>query len=160
MRRCWPNSRTSSRDVEFIVVLNHIAHDNAKVSREQAKTLRKWGAGASQVNLSAIAIGDYNFDYDFPTRQGQRGVDEFVRGDVLALGDAQSELIDTNWSDRDADGRDDYPHSCLDFAFVAGDAKKWLPESRVIVRDGDFPDDETTSDQSAGRVDFAAGSEP
>jgi hypothetical protein len=39
-----------------------------------------------------------------------------------------------------------YPHSCLDFTFVAGKAKLWHSRSRVIVRDGDFPDDEKTSD--------------
>jgi len=34
----------------------------------------------------------------------------------------------------------------LDFAFVAGPAKEWTPVCRVLVRDGDFPDDKTTSD--------------
>ena len=55
-------------------------------------------------------------------------------------------LVDTNWSDRDDDEVDDYPHSCLDFTFVAGKAKLWHSRSRVIVRDGDFPDDDKTSD--------------
>jgi hypothetical protein len=34
----------------------------------------------------------------------------------------------------------------LDFAFVAGPAKGWKAVCKVIVRDGDFPDDEATSD--------------
>jgi len=34
----------------------------------------------------------------------------------------------------------------LDFAFVANAAKTWKGESDVIVRQGDFPDNEKTSD--------------
>ena len=39
-----------------------------------------------------------------------------------------------------------YPDSMLDFSFLAGAAKDWKAECRVIVRDGDFPDDDKTSD--------------
>jgi hypothetical protein len=53
-------------------------------------------------------------------------------------------MIDTNWSDDN--GVDRYPDSMLDFNFVAGAAKDWKAECRVIVRDGDFPDDKKTSD--------------
>ena len=56
------------------------------------------------------------------------------------------ELIDANWSDPDGDGNDNYPDSMLDFAFVAGPANDWNPVCRVIVREDDFPDDDTTSD--------------
>jgi hypothetical protein len=55
-----------------------------------------------------------------------------------------AELIDTNWADRDGDGVEDYPDSMLDFAFMAGEWSS--PACRVIVRDGDFPDDERTAD--------------
>jgi hypothetical protein len=43
-------------------------------------------------------------------------------------------------------GVDRYPDSMLDFSFVAGAAKNWKAECRAIVRDGDFPDDDKTSD--------------
>ena len=36
--------------------------------------------------------------------------------------------------------------SCLDFTFVIGEAKSWSPKSSVIIHEGNFPDDETTSD--------------
>ena len=55
-----------------------------------------------------------------------------------------TEWIDTQWSDRN--GKDAYPDSMLDFAFVSGPAKKWNPKCRVIVREGDFPDNNQTSD--------------
>ncbi len=49
-----------------------------------------------------------------------------------------AELVDTNWADLDGDGKDNYPDSMLDFAFVAGPAKNWKPLCQVIVRDGDL----------------------
>ncbi len=58
-------------------------------------------------------------------------------------------LIDSNWSDdrRVTDRRvDRYPDSILDFAFVANEAKNWQGVSKVIVREGDFPDSDQTSD--------------
>ena len=90
-----------------------------------------------------IGIGDFNFDYDFATGQGNAAFDEFVSGDAWRWVQPD-ELIDTQWSDRD--GADAYPDNCLDFAFIAGAARAWQCSSRVIVRDGDFPDDEATSD--------------
>ena len=56
------------------------------------------------------------------------------------------EWIDTNWADRNDDGVDDYPGSLLDFVFVANGATEWKTTRCVIVRDGDFPDDEAMSD--------------
>jgi len=57
---------------------------------------------------------------------------------------APDPLIDTQWSDDD--GKDRYPDSMLDFAFVANEAKEMKPQCSVIVTEGDFPDDEQTSD--------------
>ncbi len=56
-------------------------------------------------------------------------------------------MVDTNWADRNSDGKDDYPDSMLDFSFAAGAAKQWELKSDIIVREGDFPDNEHTSDQ-------------
>jgi hypothetical protein len=52
-------------------------------------------------------------------------------------------LVDTQWS---GDHKDRYPDSLLDFAFVAGAAKEFVCTSQMIMRDGDFPDDKSTSD--------------
>ena len=57
------------------------------------------------------------------------------------------ELIDTNWADRNGDGKGDYPDSMLDFVFVANGARERNAETTVIVRDGDFSDDQNTSDR-------------
>ncbi len=60
-------------------------------------------------------------------------------------------LVDSNWADVDAslpldERTDQFPGSILDFVFVTGAAKGWSPVSRVVVRDGDFPDTADTSD--------------
>lgn len=128
--------------VEFIVMVNHLARGNADLRTKQAIGLREW---ARDQSVAVINIGDFNLDYDFHTQRGNDAFPEMLRDNVYEWV-KPIELIDTNWADRDGDGKDNYPDSMLDFAFVAGQAKNWKPACRVIVRDGDFPDDKTTSD--------------
>ena len=47
--------------------------------------------------------------------------------------------------------------SMLDFNFVAGGVKDWKAESRVIVRDGDFHDDDKTSDHRPVELTISMG---
>jgi hypothetical protein len=127
---------------EFFVVLTHLARGNANLRQDQAKALQRWVADQE---LPALAIGDFNFDYSFISQSGNAAFEEFLQGDHWKWVRPEP-LVDTNWADRDNDGIDDYPDSCLDFVFVGGKAKSWIAWADVIVRDGDFPDDETTSD--------------
>ena len=129
-------------DSEFIVVMNHLACEDAELRKQQAKGLRLW---CEDQTLPVIGIGDYNFDFDFKTRRGNAAFDEHML-DYRWRWVQPTPLIDTNWADRDGDGNDDYPDSCLDFTFVGAGAYNSHAKSRVIVRDGDFPDDERTSD--------------
>lgn len=126
----------------FQIVVNHLARGNSKFRTQQAIGLREW---ARNQNIPTISIGDFNFDFEFKTRQGNQAFTEFMRDGVWKWIEPEK-LIDTNWYDRDGDGKDDYPGSMLDFAFVAGPAKTYKWSSNVIVRDGDFPDDSRTSD--------------
>lgn len=134
--------RDRKTDTQFVVVLNHLARGKAEIRQQQAEGLRQW---AGSMDTPIIAIGDYNFDYVFATEKGNKAFDIFLADDTFAWVKPDP-LVDSNWYDGDGDGQDDYPGSILDFAFVAGDAKNWNPVSRVIVRDGDFPDDDRTSD--------------
>ncbi len=129
---------------EFLVMVNHLARGKADVRTAQAKKLVEW---ARDQVLPIIAIGDYNYDFVFETRKGNEGFVEMMRDGIWKWIEP-TELIDTNWFDNPSkpDGKDDYPGSILDFAFVAGSAKDWKLECNVIVRPNDFPDDETTSD--------------
>ena len=49
--------------------------------------------------------------------------------------------------------------SMLDFIFVAGPAQQWQAKSWVVVRPGDFPDSDETSDHRpvAGMVELPVG---
>lgn len=127
---------------EFIVMTNHFARRNADLRTQQASGLREW---ARDQNVAVINIGDFNLDYDFRSGEGNSAFPEMLRDNIWSWVQPV-QLIDTNWADSDGDGSDNYPDSMLDFAFVAGPAKGWNPVCRVIVRDGDFPDDESTSD--------------
>jgi endonuclease/exonuclease/phosphatase family metal-dependent hydrolase len=117
----------------MIVILNHLARGDAEFRQQQAAALREWARNKS---TPIIAIGDYNFDYDFKTQKGNLAFDEFLKDGVWKW-IKPVEMIDTNWSDDN--GVDRYPDSMLDFNFVAGAAKDLKAECRVIVRDGDFP---------------------
>ena len=129
---------------EILVMVNHLARGNAEARQIQAEKLVKW---ARDESMPIIALGDYNFDYDFNTRQGNEAFRLFMKDNIWQWVEP-IELVDTNWYDNpeEPDGKDDYPDSMLDFGFVAGSAKQWTTSCKVIVRDGDFPDDEKTSD--------------
>jgi endonuclease/exonuclease/phosphatase family metal-dependent hydrolase len=127
---------------EFQLVVNHLARGREEMRNAQAVGLREW---ARDQTLPTITVGDFNLDYDFRTRRGNQAFIEMLRDNVWKWVEP-AELVDTNWSDPDGDGQDNYPDSMLDFAFVAGPALDWKPVCQVIVRAGDFPDDHTTSD--------------
>lgn len=130
--------------VEFLVMNNHLARGKATVRQEQAIQLVQW---ARTQLMPVVALGDYNFDYVFKTKKGNPAFANMLKDDVWQWVRPE-EWIDTNWYDnpKNPDGKDDYPGSMLDFAFASGPAKIWKKRCRVIVRDGDFPDNESTSD--------------
>tara|TARA_B110000495_G_C23030767_1_gene613823 strand:- start:736 stop:1692 length:957 start_codon:yes stop_codon:yes gene_type:complete len=127
---------------EVVFLMNHLARGNKNFRQEQASTLREW---ARTKSIPIIAIGDYNLDFEFATEKGNKAFDEFMKDNVW-LWVRPEPLVDTNWSDRDGDGIDNYIDSLLDFSFLSGAAKTWKASSRVIVRENDFPDTEKTSD--------------
>ena len=129
---------------EMLVMVNHLARGNAETRQIQATKLVDW---ARDQTMPTVALGDYNFDFEFDTREGNESFRLFMKDSVWKWVEP-IELIDTNWYDNpdEPDGKDDYPGSMLDFAFVAGPAKDWTTSCKVIVREGDFPDDEKTSD--------------
>ena len=126
----------------FILLMVHLARGDEELRKKQAIGLREW---ARDQSLPIIAVGDFNFDYDFATKNGNEAFRQFMQDGIWKWVKPEK-LIDTNWADRNKDGKDDYPDSMLDFVFVANGAKEWRTECRVIERDGDFPDDEKTSD--------------
>lgn len=132
----------SKSGCEFIVMNNHLARGDAPLRKRQAELLVDW---ARNQTLPVIAVGDYNMDYDFRRTAGN---DAFVAmlSDGIYKWVRPKEMVDTNWFDPEGDGIDNYAGSMLDFTFVAGPAMQWKVTAEVVVRAGDFPDDDTTSD--------------
>jgi hypothetical protein len=135
--------RHKQSNTEFLVVMNHLARGSAELRKRQALILVEW---AKKQSLPIVAVGGYNFDYDIPTQKGNEAFDAFLKDDTWKWIEPKR-LIDTNWADRNRDLMDDYPNSMLDFVFAAGPAKEWKFQPRIVVRHGDFPDTEKTSDQ-------------
>ncbi len=132
-------------DRQFWIIVNHLARSEAELRTQQANMLRQWAIDHRE---PIIAAGDFNFDFDFATQQGNDGFKAMMEGDVWKWLKPDP-LIDTNWSDDRyvTDRRvDRYPDSILDFVFVANQAKAWDAHSDVVVRPGDFPDNDRTSD--------------
>lgn len=130
--------KTSQKSFEL--VNNHFIRGSAQRRNQQTEAMVGW---AAKETAPIIAVGDYNMDYDFPSQKGNAAFDIALKGDVFHWV-KPTKLVDTNWADRDKDGVDDYPDSMLSFTFTAH--CPWDCTVDVIVRDGDFPDDKTTSD--------------
>ena len=137
--------RDKVTDQRFIVMTNHLARRNKKLRREQAAGLREWARDLSE---PIIAMGDFNFDYSFIRSAGNESFSEFMRDGVWQWV-KPNPLIDSNFSDTDGDGKDNYPDSMLDFVFLANGAKRFQCQCSILKREGDFPDDKTTSDHRA-----------
>ena len=128
--------------VEFMVMVNHLARGKAEIRQQQAQQLVDW---ARDQRLPLVALGDYNFDFEFGADTGNEAFRVFLRDNIWRWVRPEK-LIDTNWFDPEPDGKDNYPDSMLDFAFVAGPAVEWKATCEVIVREGDFPDGPRQSD--------------
>ena len=126
--------------LEFVYMTNHLSRGDAKLRQQQAIGLREWARNSS---VPIIAMGDFNFDYSFQKHAGNEAFNDFMRDGVWEW-IKPDPLIDTQWSDDD--GVDRYPDSLLDFVFVAGAAKDFIYDCKVVVLQGDFPDTEETSD--------------
>lgn len=131
--------RERETGLEFLFMVNHLYRSRDNERYEQARLLDEW---AAEQTLPVIAVGDYNFDwatvggeldhdrgYDLLTANGEW---EWIEPD---------ELVTTQCS-----GWPCKYQSVLDFVFVAGLAQDWRAESEIVVKDGDFPDDNTTPD--------------
>lgn len=134
----------------FHLVTVHLARGNAGFRTEQSIAIREWARDQLE---PVVLAGDLNYDFVFETEKGNEAFAELQRDNVLQW-IRPVELIDSNWFDGNRDGVDDYPGSLLDGAYVSGPAKNWNACCTVLVREGDFPDDERTSDHRALRLEL------
>jgi len=129
----------------FWLITVHLARGEKELRVDQARALRRWAAERDE---PVVAAGDFNFDYEFATGRGNPAFDAMLEDSTWEWLKPDP-LVDSNWSEdrkKGGPGIDSYPDSILDFVFVANAAKTWRGTSDVIVRAGDFPDDDRTSD--------------
>lgn len=148
---CLLKDRVNGRRFYFVTV--HLARGDEKLRTSQARGLVSW---ADDITLPVIAAGDFSLDFNFKTQRGNKAFGAMQQGGVWIWA-RPDKLVDTNWADRNADGQDDYPDSILDFAFYSGLPPGWKVTSEVIVRPGDFPDDDSTSDHRPIMIDVSMG---
>lgn len=134
----------SATGAAFICINVHFTRGDAAHRCLQAFVLREW---VGQQKDPVVALGDFNFDYDFVEERGEQPGNPayhiFTYQDTLQWV-RPGLLLDTSYSEHD--GRETYPHQVLDFIFVANSAAAWEARSQIIKREGDFPDTEATSD--------------
>jgi len=122
---------------ELLFMVNHLYRSDAAARLTQAQLLNEW---ASQQTLPALAVGDYNFDWDIRTDAHDAGYDRMTADGHWAWVRPPA-LVTTQCS-----GWPCQYESVLDFVFVAGPARDRQAMSEIVVEPGDFPDDERTSD--------------
>lgn len=139
---------------EFAFMVNHLKSRNDPDSRElryfQAQELNQWAADAAEFDLPVIAVGDYNFYYEVDGSRYDDGLDYMEADDVFEWVQPL-EILNTQC---DAQGSGCRFNSVVDFIFVAGAAQQWDGISEIIVTEGDFPDDESTSDHRPVIAEF------
>ena len=120
---------------EFLFMVNHLARGDSALRHQQAAQLKQW---AQTTTLPIIAVGDYNFDWDY--RKGatdhDQGYDNMTAGNVFKWV-RPPVLVRTQASDYDG---------VLDFVFVANKPAGWKASSFIMREPGDFPDNVATPD--------------
>lgn len=144
---------------EFLFMVNHLARgdrNNGTPNRRrvQAQLLNDW---ASQQSLPIIAVGDYNFDWEVigGDQDHGAGYDLLIADEVFSWVRPDT-LVRTQCSATASGCRF---NSVLDFVFLAGEAQTWTASSTILVIDGDFPDDDNSSDHRPVLATFSISDE-
>jgi len=134
---------------EFFFMVNHLARNPDYLRHAQSRAIRMWAN--KNKNLPIIMFGDFNYDWDVEDGESNhdKGYDVLLRerqsGEQKLFWIRPEVLVTTQCSVTD-DGTGCKYNSVLDFIFVNSEAKEWEGTSIIIKAEGDFPDDDETSD--------------
>lgn len=120
-------------------MVNHLNRGTPQRRHDQAVLLNEW---AIMDNRAAIAVGDYNFDWevDGGDEQHDLGYDYMT---------AQQEWVWVRPAELTTTQCSGWPcgfNSVLDFVFTANGAQGWSANAQIVIGDGDFPDNNQTTD--------------
>lgn len=131
---------------EFAFMVNHLKSktdpDSRRERNEQSQLLNEWARDAAEYKLPIIAVGDYNYYYETDESRYELGLDLLTADNVFKWV-KPADLVPTQCT---VDGNRCVFNTVVDFVFVSGDAQTWNGTSRIVVRDGDLPDDDFSSD--------------
>jgi len=136
----------------FVFMVNHLARGEEKRNR-QAQRLNQW---VREQSVPIIAVGDYNFDWDVEDGEinHNRAYDYFTAGDGFRW-IRPDILVRTQCSPFKLNGEITCKYnSVLDFIFTANEAAQWQSQSRIVIKEGDFPDDKIKSDHRPVMAEF------
>lgn len=112
--------------------MNHFHRTAAWKREKQSEGVRDW---INEQSIPAFAVGDYNFDWNIRTENGN---DAF---------DIMFEEPGVTWVEPDRKIRTEDSHnSILDFVLVNDAALSWGPESTIIERRDEFTPENEKSD--------------
>lgn len=138
------------RGAEIIFTAVHLARNPDYTRYSQSRALRIWATRKRSTPL--FLLGDFNYDIDIDSllEDGMEGMERDRGFDILTEGDRLRWLKPINpsatqYTDSDGDEKNDY-NAILDCVFVNPPAFRYLPICRVVLRAGDFPDTDLTSD--------------
>lgn len=120
-------------------MVNHLYRGSVVDSRrlDQATALNEW---AQAQTLPVIAVGDYNFDYDLDPGESSenynKGLGNMIAGNVFQWIEPEVKIKT----------HDSYYNSILDFIFLRDTPGTFTAISKILQKDGDFPDDNRTPD--------------
>lgn len=113
---------------ELLFVVNHFNRGDEERRNQQAVFFRQW---AQTQTLPIIAVGDYNFDYEIPTGQGNAAFDTLLEDNTFTW--IRPQCLGTNTCPDTGTQCNSRYHSILDFVFVANGAKNWRGESDILL---------------------------
>lgn len=144
--------KSKANGTQFWFMVNQLYRGNKSNNKtkrkEQAIGLRTW---IKDQTIPTIVVGSFYFDYKIPDGPGNSAYKEMVKGNSVKWV-RPGTLVKTKANPKS--------NSVTDFVFVNDKANAWKPKSKIIVREGDFkdPDSSKLSDHRPVDAVFHTGS--
>lgn len=135
--------RHKQSGIRFFFVVNHFNRRDAERRQIQAEELRKW---AVRRRMPVILAGDFNFDLDPKTGEGNEAFDIFMEGEGIRMLEPAC-VANGNCPSTGTQCDQNY-NSILDFIFLSGRSDEWIGRAEIL-----FPERATCARDHQGYAD-------
>jgi endonuclease/exonuclease/phosphatase family metal-dependent hydrolase len=125
--------RHQASGIDFLFMANHFNRRDFKRRQRQAQLIRDW---VLEQELPAILVGDYNFDFDPKTEQGNAAFRIFTTKPGLRW--VQPECIAKGTCPPNGTQCDGRYNSIMDFVLIADQRRDWRGISDVMLKRKDY----------------------